>query len=54
VPSASDEVRAAIDAAGGAIRFDEFVQIALYGEHGFYATTGRAGRRGQDITSADA
>ena len=53
MPSASDEVRAAIDAAGGAIRFDEFVQIALYGEHGFYATTGRAGRRGDFITSPE-
>ena len=51
--SASDEVRAAIDAAGGAIRFDEFMGIALYGEHGFYATTGRAGRRGDFITSPE-
>lgn len=51
--SASDEVRAAIDAAGGAIRFDEFMRIALYGEHGFYSTTGRAGRRGDFITSPE-
>ncbi len=51
--SASDEVRAAIDAAGGAIRFDEFMHLALYGEHGFYSTTGRAGRRGDFITSPE-
>jgi len=36
VLSAADDVRRAIAAAGGAIRFDEFVAIALYGEHGFY------------------
>ena len=51
--SASDEVRAAIEAAGGAIRFDEFMHIALYGVHGFYSTTGRAGRRGDFITSPE-
>ena len=51
--SASDEVRAAIGAAGGAIRFDEFMRIALYGEHGFYSTTGQAGRRGDFITSPE-
>lgn len=53
MPSASDEVRAAIVAAGGAIRFDEFMRIALYGEHGFYAQGGRAGRRGDFITSPE-
>jgi SAM-dependent MidA family methyltransferase len=53
VPSASDEVRAAIVAAGGAIRFDEFMRIALYGEHGFYTTGGQAGRRGDFITSPE-
>ena len=51
--SASDEVRAAIVAAGGAIRFDEFMRIALYGEHGFYTSGGRAGRRGDFITSPE-
>ena len=47
MPSATDEIRAAIDAAGGAIRFDEFMRLALYGEHGFYTRrrTGRATRR---------
>ncbi|MTA94022.1 MAG: class I SAM-dependent methyltransferase, partial [Actinobacteria bacterium] len=29
------------------------MNIALYGESGFYATTGRAGRRGDFITSAE-
>ena len=51
--SASDEVGAAIAAAGGAIRFDEFMRIALYGEHGFYTTGGQAGRRGDFITSPE-
>jgi SAM-dependent MidA family methyltransferase len=53
VHSASDEVRAAIVAGGGAIRFDEFMRIALYGEQGFYTTGGQAGRRGDFITSPE-
>ena len=53
MPSASDEVAAAIVAAGGAIRFDEFMRIALYGEHGFYTSGGQAGRRGDFITSPE-
>ena len=53
MPSASDDVRAAIVAAGGAIRFDEYMRIALYGDHGFYATGGQAGRRGDFITSPE-
>jgi SAM-dependent MidA family methyltransferase len=53
VRSGSDEVRAAIVAAGGAIRFDEFMRIALYGEYGFYTTGGQAGRRGDFITSPE-
>ncbi len=51
--SASDEVRAAIVAAGGAIPFDEFMRIALYGDHGFYTSGGQAGRRGDFITSPE-
>ena len=51
--SASDEVRAAIVAADGAIRFDEFMRLALYGRHGFYTTGGQAGRRGDFITSPE-
>ncbi|MEP7204538.1 MAG: SAM-dependent methyltransferase [Ilumatobacteraceae bacterium] len=53
MPSASDEVEAAVVAAGGAIRFDEFMRIALYGDHGFYSTGGQAGRRGDFITSPE-
>ncbi len=53
MPSASDDVRAAIIAAGGAIRFDEFMGIALYGDHGFYTSGGQAGRRGDFITSPE-
>ena len=51
--SAADEIRAAIDAAGGAIRFDEFMRLALYGEHGFYTIRVGAGRRGDFITSPE-
>jgi SAM-dependent MidA family methyltransferase len=54
VPSAADEISAAIAAAGGAIPFSEYMQLALYGEGGFYTTGGRAGRRGGDfITSPE-
>jgi SAM-dependent MidA family methyltransferase len=53
VSSAADELRAAIAAHGGAIPFHRFMEIALYGEHGFYATSGAAGRRGDFITSAE-
>ena len=52
--SAADEISAAIAAAGGAIPFSEYMQLALYGQGGFYTTGGRAGRRGGDfITSAE-
>lgn len=51
--SAADVVRAAI-ARRGPIRFDELVEIALYDPvAGFYAAGGRAGRRGDFITSAE-
>lgn len=54
MPSAADEIAAAVAAAGGALRFDRFMELALYGEHGFYTTRGRAGRhRGDFITSAE-
>ena len=54
MPSAADEISAAIAAAGGAIPFSEYMQLALYGEGGFYTTGGRAGRRGGDfITSPE-
>jgi len=53
VPSAADQVAAAIHAAGGAIPFSEFMNISLYGENGFYSASGRAGRRGDFITSPE-
>ena len=52
--AAADDIRRAIGGAGGAIRFDDFVAIALYGEHGFYTRGGgRAGRRGDFLTSPE-
>lgn len=53
MPSAADQITAAIDAAGGAIPFSEFMRLSLYGEYGFYSHTGRAGRRGDFITSPE-
>jgi len=53
VHAASDDVRRAIDADGGLLRFDKFIEITLYGEHGFYSTAGRAGRRGDFLTSPE-
>jgi SAM-dependent MidA family methyltransferase len=55
VHSAADDVRRAIDNRGAPIRFDEFVRLALYGEHGFYLgqRSGRAGRRGDFLTSPE-
>ena len=56
--SAADEIRDAIAAAepfGGqrAIPFERFMDLALYGEHGFYNSGGVAGRRGDFITSPE-
>jgi SAM-dependent MidA family methyltransferase len=51
--SAASDIAAAIDAAGGALRFDQFMETALYGPHGFYAGAGRAGRRGDFLTSPE-
>jgi SAM-dependent MidA family methyltransferase len=55
---ASAEILRAIADAGGAIGFDEFMRLALYGEHGFYERPadergGSAGRRGDFITSPE-
>ncbi len=52
-PSSGDQIRAAIAGAGGQIRFDEFMRLALYGEQGFYNTIGAAGRRGDFLTSPE-
>ena len=59
MPSAADEVRRAIIARGGALPFDDFMSLALYGDGGFYirssdaGRTGMAGRRGDFITSPE-
>ena len=53
MPSAADSIRAAIAASQGSIPFAQFMENALYGSDGFYSTTGRAGRRGDFITSPE-
>lgn len=53
MPSAADHIRAEISAAGGAIPFRRFMELALYGVGGFYTGTGSAGRRGDFITSPE-
>lgn len=53
MPSATNAVRHAISEAGGSLPFSDFMSQALYSESGFYATTGRAGRRGDFITSPE-
>jgi SAM-dependent MidA family methyltransferase len=53
VTPAEHAVRAAIERRGP-LRFEEVVDVALYAEDGgFYATTGRAGRRGDFLTSPE-
>ena len=37
------DIRAAIEDAGGAIPFSRFMELALYGPHGFYSRRGRPG-----------
>ena len=51
--SVAEELLDRIDAAGGSLGFDGFMEVALYGESGFYTTTGRAGRRGDFLTSPE-
>jgi SAM-dependent MidA family methyltransferase len=51
--SVLDDVRAAIAERGGPLRFDEYMALALYGPNGFYTGGGRAGRRGDFITSPE-
>ena len=53
MPSAAESVTAAIVAAGGAISFEQYMGLALYGEGGFYQDGGKAGRRGDFITSPE-
>ncbi|MCB0999142.1 MAG: SAM-dependent methyltransferase [Acidimicrobiales bacterium] len=50
---AGPAVARAIEAAGGALRFDDFLDVALYGADGFYTHVGRAGRRGDFLTSPE-
>jgi SAM-dependent MidA family methyltransferase len=53
---AAGDVLAAIEAAGGAIAFSTYVELALYGPHGFYTASegpGSAGRRGDFLTSPE-
>ena len=52
---AADDIRAAIEAAGGAIPFSRFMALALYGPNGFYTApaAGRVGRRGDFLTSPE-
>lgn len=56
--AARDDIRAAIadaELVNGqrAISFEHFMQLALYGQHGFYVSGGFAGRRGDFITSPE-
>ena len=53
MPSAADSITAAIVAAGDAISFEQYMGLALYGEGGFYQDGGKAGRRGDFITSPE-
>ena len=53
MPSATKSLRHAIEVAGGSLPFSDYMAIALYGEEGFYTQGGRAGRRGDFITSAE-
>ena len=53
MPSAAESVTAAIVAAGGAISFEQYMGLALYGEGSFYQDGGKAGRRGDFITSPE-
>lgn len=51
--SLDNEIAVAIAAAGGEISFQDFMELALYSPNGFYSTVGKAGRRGDFITSAE-
>jgi SAM-dependent MidA family methyltransferase len=53
VPSATNSLRHAIEVAGGSLPFSDFMAVALYGDEGFYTRGGRAGRRGDFITSPE-
>jgi SAM-dependent MidA family methyltransferase len=50
--NAAEDIRRAISEAGGAIPFRRFMELALYGDHGFYSQH-HAGRRGDFLTSPE-
>lgn len=52
---AAEAIRAEISVAGGEIPFERFMELALYGDGGYYSTETqhRAGRRGDFITSPE-
>lgn len=51
--SVSEELLDRIAESEGSIPFDDFMEVALYGESGFYTSAGRAGRRGDFLTSPE-
>ena len=55
MPSAAEHIGRVIDVADNEqVRFDQFMNEALYGAYGFYTSgVGRAGRRGDFITSPE-
>lgn len=52
-PSVAADLLAAQAGVGRSLRFDEYLQVVLYGEHGFYTTGGQAGRRGDFLTAPE-
>ncbi|MCB1248661.1 MAG: SAM-dependent methyltransferase [Acidimicrobiales bacterium] len=52
VPEVPAELAARIERFGS-VRFDEYQDLALYGPDGFYERGGRAGRRGDFLTSPE-
>lgn len=53
MPSAAEHIAAELRAEGGSVPFRRFMELALYGDHGFYTTHGSAGRRGDFLTSPE-
>jgi len=49
----ADELASRQQASGRPARFDEYLELALYGQHGFYQGGGQAGRRGDFLTSPE-
>lgn len=52
MPSAADDVLDAVRTSGP-LRFDRYLDLALYGPNGFYRSGGVAGRRGDFLTSPE-